>query len=202
MTKAGGTGHTTVREVILVEGRYDKNTLSQVVDALILTTEGFGIFKDKEKAALLRRLARERGVVILTDSDGAGLVIRNHLKGILPPERVKMAYIPDVPGKERRKRAPGKEGKLGVEGMSPAVLLQALERSGATVEEKARQEEPPFTKASLFALGLSGTAQAAQRRRALQRAMKLPENLSANALLEVLNAVSTPEEVERLLAEL
>ena len=191
----------TVREVILVEGRYDKNTLAQVVDALILTTEGFGIFKDKEKTALLRRLARERGVVILTDSDGAGLVIRNHLKGILPPEGVKMAYIPDVPGKERRKRSPGKEGKLGVEGMTPEVLLQALERSGATVEAKRPQGEPPFTKAALYALGLSGTPQAARRRRALQQAMKLPENLSANALLEVLNILSTPDEVERLLSE-
>lgn len=202
MTKAQGTGRAKVREVILVEGRYDKNTLSQVVDALILTTEGFGIFKDKEKAALLRRLARERGIVILTDSDGAGLVIRNHLKGILPPETVKMAYIPDVPGKERRKRAPGKEGKLGVEGMSPGVLLQALERAGATVEEKAGRDESSFTKADLYALGLSGTPQAARRRRALQQAMELPENLSANALLEVLGAVSTPEEVERLLAGL
>lgn len=191
----------TVREVILVEGRYDKNTLAQVVDALILTTEGFGIFKDKEKTALLRRLARERGVVILTDSDGAGLVIRNHLKGILPPEGVRMAYIPDVPGKERRKRSPGKEGKLGVEGMSPEVLLQALERSGATVEAKRPRGEPPFTKAALYALGLSGTAQAAQRRRALQKAMGLPENLSANALLEALNILSTPDEVERLLSE-
>lgn len=191
----------TVREVILVEGRYDKNTLAQVVDALILTTEGFGIFKDKEKTALLRRLARERGVVILTDSDGAGLVIRNHLKGILPPEGVKMAYIPDVPGKERRKRAPGKEGKLGVEGMSPEVLLQALERSGATVEAKRPRGEPPFTKAALYALGLSGTVQAAQRRRALQKAMGLPENLSANALLEALNILSTPDEVERLLSK-
>lgn len=202
MTEKRAAEKPAVREVILVEGRYDKNTLSQVVDALILTTGGFGIFKDREKAALFRRLAQERGVVILTDADGAGLVIRNHLKGILPPERVKMAYIPDVPGKERRKRAPGKEGKLGVEGMPPAVLLRALERSGATLEEGMGREAPPFTKASLFDLGLSGTPQAAQRRRALQRAMELPENLSANALLEVLNAVSSPEEIARLLAEL
>lgn len=191
----------TVREVILVEGRYDKNTLSQVVDALILTTEGFGIFKDKERAALFRRLAAERGVVVLTDSDGAGLVIRNHLRGILPPETVKMAYIPDVPGKERRKRAPGKEGKLGVEGMTPDALLRALERSGVTLAEKPGQKDPQFTKATLFDLGLSGTARAAQRRRALQKAMELPENLSANALLEVLNVLATPDEVERLLSE-
>lgn len=193
----------TVREVIVVEGRYDKNTLSQVVDALILTTEGFGIFRDGEKVALFRRLAQERGVVVLTDSDGAGLVIRNHLKGLLPPDRVKMAYIPDVPGKERRKRAPGREGKLGVEGMTPDLLIQALARAGATLGEGGgRSGSGAFTKATLFELGLSGGPGAAQRRRALQRAMGLPENLSANALLEVLNAVTTPQEVERLLEEL
>ena len=118
-----------VREVIVVEGRYDKNTLSQVVDATILETGGFGIFRDKAMTAFLRRLASERGLILLTDSDGAGFVIRNHLRGVLPPGTVKHAYIPDVRGKERRKRAPGKEGKLGVEGMSPAVLLRALERA-------------------------------------------------------------------------
>lgn len=191
-----------VREVILVEGRYDKNTLAQVVDGLILTTEGFGIFKDRERAALFRRLAAERGAVVLTDSDGAGLVIRNHLKGILPPERVKMAYIPDVPGKERRKARPGKEGKLGVEGMDPATLRQVLLRAGVTPEEGGDDKSPTFTKATLMELGLSGTPAARDRRRALQRALDLPENLSANALLDVLNVLTTPEEVERLLAGL
>ncbi len=182
-----------------MEGRYDKNTLAQVVDALILTTEGFGVFKDKEKTALLRRLAGERGVVVLTDPDGAGLVIRNYLKGVLPPDKVKMAYVPDVPGKERRKRAPGKEGKLGVEGMDPATLRQALLRAGATIEDApARREDKPFTKAVLCQLGLSGTPDAARRRRALQKVLELPENLSANALMEVLNAVTTPEEVAKL----
>ena len=123
-----------IREVIVVEGRYDKNTLSQVVDATILETKGFGIFKDKAQLRLLRRAAQARGLIVLTDSDGAGFVIRNYLRGVLPPERVKHAYIPDVPGKERRKAAPGKEGKLGVEGMSPELLLEALRRAGATVE--------------------------------------------------------------------
>lgn len=191
-----------VREVILVEGRYDKNTLAQVVDGLILTTEGFGIFKDRERAALFRRLAGERGAVVLTDSDGAGLVIRNHLKGILPPDKVKMAYIPDVPGKERRKARPGKEGKLGVEGMDPATLRQVLLRAGATVDEAADLPAPTFTKATLMELGLSGTPAARDRRRALQRALDLPENLSANALLDVLNVLTTPQEVEDLLAGL
>ncbi len=189
-----------VREVIVVEGKYDKNTLAQVVDGLIVTTDGFGIFKDPARADLLRRLAAERGVVVLTDPDGGGLVIRNHLKGILPTQRVKMAYIPDVPGKERRKRAPGKEGKLGVEGMSPDVLRQALLRAGATCERAGEAvKENRFTKADLFALGLSGTPDAAARRRVLQRALGLPENLSANALVEVLDALTTPQEVRKML---
>ena len=123
-----------IREAIVVEGRYDKNTLSQVVDGVILETSGFSIFQDSEKLNLLRRLAAQRGLIILTDSDGAGFVIRNFLKGAIPPEQVKHAYVPDIYGKERRKRAPGKEGKLGVEGMDPEVLRQALLRAGATVE--------------------------------------------------------------------
>lgn len=185
----------SVREVIVVEGKYDKNALAQVADATIVTTEGFGLFRDGEKAALLRRLARERGVIVLTDSDGAGLVIRNHLKGILPPERVKMAYVPELPGKERRKREPGKEGKLGVEGMSPEVLRQALERAGAT---PAPNTPPAFTKTTLYRLGLSGVPEAKERRQALQRALDLPANLSANALLDVLNVLTTPGEVAKL----
>ncbi len=191
-----------IREVLVVEGRYDKNTLAQVVDGLILTTEGFGIFKDREKAALLRRLAQERGVVVLTDSDGAGLVIRNHLKGILPPHRVKMAYIPDVPGKERRKTAPGKEGKLGVEGMDPTTLRQALARAGATLEEDGADKGKAFTKADLFDLRLTGAPAAKARRQALQKALDLPENLSANALVDVLNIITTPQEVQKILAGL
>lgn len=189
-----------IREVLLVEGKYDKNTLAQVVDGVILTTDGFGIFKDGEKTALLRRLAASRGLVVLTDPDGAGLVIRNYLKGILPAGQVKMAYVPDVPGKERRKRAPGREGKLGVEGMDPQTLLRALESAGVTWESggeavKART----FTKAVLYDLGLSGVPEARERRRRLQRALGLPENLSANALMEVLNLTATPDEVEKIL---
>ena len=121
-----------IREAIVVEGRYDKNTLSQMVDTVIVETSGFGIFKDKERLALLRRLAEKRGLIVLTDPDGAGFVIRSHLKGSIPPEQVKHAYVPDVYGKERRKRRGGKEGKLGVEGMRPEVLEAALRRAGAT----------------------------------------------------------------------
>ena len=138
-----------IREVIVVEGRYDKNALSQVVDATIITLGGFAVFNDREKLAFLRRLAEQRGLIVLTDSDGAGFVIRNYLKGALPRDRVKQAYIPDIPGKERRKRTPGKEGKLGVEGMRPAVLLEALRRAGATFADEGAAECPgdPITKA-------------------------------------------------------
>ena len=187
-----------VREVIVVEGRYDKNALAQVVEATILETRGFGIFRDREMAAFLRRLARERGLILLTDSDGAGFVIRNHLRGILPPGTVKHAYIPDVHGKERRKRAPGKEGKLGVEGMPPAVLLQALERAGATFEdgEALPEKGMRITKADLMELGLAGPG-SVERRSVLQRQLDLPERLTANGLLEALNLLYSREEFLR-----
>lgn len=179
-----------IREAIVVEGRYDKNTLSQVVDAVILETSGFGIFKDDERLALLRRLAKERGLIVLTDPDGAGFVIRNFLRGAVDPSLVKHAYIPDRLGKERRKRVPGKEGKLGVEGMDPATLLEALERAGATFldgEAEERRKGRLITKADLFAAGLSGTPDAAGNRQALLKKLDLPTRMSANAMLEVLN---------------
>lgn len=192
-----------IREAIVVEGRYDKNTLSQVVDALILETGGFGVFKDRETLALLRRVAQKRGLIVLTDSDGAGFVIRNYLKGAIDPSRVKHAYIPDRPGKERRKRQPGKEGKLGVEGMRPQVLLNALRRAGATFldEDEAARAPLPLTKADLFALGLTGRPDSAARRAALLRRLDLPEHLSANALLDVLGALYTRQELEEVLRE-
>ncbi|HPE15909.1 MAG TPA: DUF4093 domain-containing protein [Oscillospiraceae bacterium] len=182
-------GKPGVKEILLVEGRYDRNALAQVVDATILETSGFGIFSDGEKLKLLRRLARERGLVVLTDSDGAGLVIRNYLRSALPKEQVKHAYIPEVAGKERRKRRAGKAGTLGVEGMPPAVLLEALRRAGATFlgEDAPLPAEVPLTKADLYALGLSGGAGSAARRAMLLRRLDLPENLGANALLDVLN---------------
>ncbi|HJH62653.1 MAG TPA: DUF4093 domain-containing protein [Firmicutes bacterium] len=193
----------SIREAIAVEGRYDKNALAQVVKAVIVETAGFRVFKDREKLNLLRRLASQRGLIVLTDPDGAGLVIRNYLRGAIPPAQLKHAYIPEVWGKERRKRAPGKEGKLGVEGMSPQVLVQALLRAGATVE--GEQEVPPrgaLTPADLFALGLTGTPDAAERRAALLRRLELPSHLSSKALLSVLNALYTPEGLAQLLEEL
>lgn len=184
-------GLPRIREAIVVEGRYDKNTLSQAVDGVILETSGFGIFKDEERMALLRRLARERGLIVLTDSDGAGFVIRNYLKGAVDPALVKHAYIPDRPGKERRKRTPGKEGKLGVEGMPAEVLLEALRRGGATflTEEEGERPRRRVTKADLYGAGLSGTPDAGENRRVLLRRLDLPEHMSANALLEVLNVL-------------
>ena len=193
-----------IKEAIVVEGRYDKNTLSQVVDAVILETAGFGVFKDQERLALLRRLAQQRGIIVLTDSDGAGFVIRNFLKGAIPPEQVKHAYIPDIRGKERRKRAPGKEGKLGVEGMPPQLLLEALERAGATFLDGDGPRSPrgELTPAQLYVLGLTGRPDSAQRRQALLKRLDLPEHMSAKALLTVLNALYTSDEVIQLVQTL
>lgn len=184
-----------VREVIVVEGRYDKNTLSQIVDAVIIETSGFGIFNDAQKQKLLRRLAAERGLVVLTDSDGAGFVIRNFIKGCVDPSLVKHAYIPDVAGKERRKAAPSKEGKLGVEGMRPEILLDALRRAGATIDDEcSAAPDVRITKADMYKRGLSGGQGSRERRAVLIHALDLPEKLSSDALLDVLNAVMTREE--------
>ena len=180
-----------IREAIVVEGRYDKIALSSLVDTAIFTTDGFAVFSDKEKIALLRRVAETRGLIVLTDADGAGLLIRNRLRGCIDARLLKHAYIPDIPGKERRKHAPSKAGTLGVEGMSPQVLEEALRRAGATMGPYNRQ---PVTKAELYALGLSGKPDSAARRRKLQRALDLPENLSANALLVAVNSLYTREE--------
>ena len=192
-----------VREAIVVEGRYDKTTLSQLVDGVILETNGFGIFKDREKLALLRRIADRRGLVVLTDSDGAGFVIRNYLKGALPKDKVKHAYIPDLYGKERRKTHPGKEGKLGVEGMSPAVLEHAFRQAGATsLGEETGRAAPALTKADLYACGLSGGENSREKRKKLLAALGLPEHLSPNAMLPVLSALYSREDLLNTLQKL
>ena len=184
-----------LKQAVVVEGRYDVNTLRQIVDAPVFETRGFGIMNDGEQLALLRAAARRRGLVILTDSDGAGFVIRNFLKNALQGENILHAYIPDVYGKERRKTAPGKEGKLGVEGMPPEVLLQALRNAGAELDGEAREAAAePVSKADLYALGLSGRADSAARRRVLQKKLELPEHLSANALVQALDLLFTREE--------
>lgn len=185
----------SVREVIVVEGRYDKNALSQVVDAVIIETSGFGIFNDAEKRKLLQTMAEARGLIVLTDSDGAGFVIRNYIRGCVDPKLVKHAYIPDVYGKERRKSAPSREGKLGVEGMKPQVLLDALIRAGATFDdEENKKTAPRISKADMYARGLSGREGSAEKRAQLIKQLGLPERLTADGLLDVLNATMSREE--------
>ena len=181
-----------IKEVIVVEGRYDKNTLSQIVDATILETQGFGIFNDRQKQKLLRRLAEERGLIVLTDSDGAGLVIRNFIRGCVDPKYVKHAYIPDIPGKEKRKRIGSKEGTLGVEGMRPEILIESLKRAG--ISPCDRNSFEPIRKADMFRVGLSGGEGSREKRRSLMKKLDLPENLSCDALLDILNALMTREE--------
>lgn len=183
-----------VREAIVVEGRYDKNTLSQVVDAPILETSGFQIMKNKTQLELLRRVAKARGLIVFTDSDGAGFVIRNFLKGAMDPAWLKHAYIPDVYGKERRKAAPGKEGKLGVEGMPPEVILDCLRRAGATIEGKQVQPQAGITKQDLMDLGLSGGKDSSKKRLDLLKKLEFPEHMSANGMLQALNLLYTREE--------
>ena len=184
-----------IKEVIVVEGRYDKNTLSQVVDAVIIETGGFSIFNDSQKRNLLKKLAESRGLIIMTDSDAAGFMIRNHLKGCIAPELIKHAYIPDIYGKERRKSAPSREGKLGVEGMSPQVILEALSRAGATFQgPEHREDQSRISKADLYRKGLSGGENSAALRKELMKKLELPERLSAQGLLDVLNAIMSREE--------
>ena len=190
-----------VKEVVVVEGRYDKNTLLQVVDAVVLETSGFGIFNDRQKQKLLRSMAEARGLVVLTDPDGAGFVIRNFIKSCVPPERLKQAYVPDVYGKEKRKARPSREGKLGVEGMRAETLLEALRRAGACMEDSQRGENGQMiTKADLYRLGLSGRENSAVKRAELIRELGLPEHLGAGALLDVLNATMSREEFFSLAA--
>ena len=185
----------SVREVIVVEVRYDKNALSQVVDAVIIETSGFGIFNDAEKRKLLQTMAEARGLIVLTDSDGAGFVIRNYIRGCVDPKLVKHAYIPDIYGKERRKSAPSREGKLGVEGMKPQVLLDALIRAGATFDdEENKKTAPRISKADMYARGLSGREGSAEKRARLIKQLGLPERLTADGLLDVLNATMSREE--------
>ena len=191
-----------IKEAIVVEGRYDKNTLSQIVDAPILETSGFGIFKDKKQMDLLRKVAETRGLIVFTDSDGAGFVIRNHLKSAIPGKYLKHAYIPDVMGKERRKKTAGKEGKLGVEGMTREVILDSLRKAGATFAGEESEPSATITKQDLMELGLSGGVNATQMRLALLKKLNLPEHMSANAMLQALNLLLTLDELKETLKEI
>ena len=192
-----------IKAAIVGEGRYDKNTLAQIVDATILETSGFGIFKDKQQMKLLRKAAEKRGLIVFTDADGAGFVIRNHIKSAIPGKYLKHAYTPDVFGKERRKAAPGKEGKLGVEGMRPEVILDALRKAGATIEgETETRTMQEITKADLVVLGLSGMPGSEENRKRLVKKLDLPERISPNGLLQALNLLYTLEELTELMEQI
>ena len=191
-----------IREAIVVEGRYDKNTLRQIVDAPIFQTDGFGIFRDREKMRLLRRTAEKLGLIVFTDSDGAGFVIRSHIKSAIPEKYLKHAYIPDIPGKEKRKAAPGKEGKLGVEGMKPEIILEALRRAGATFDDGQAPAAGGITKQNMMELGLSGGPDSSAKRKKLIKALDFPEHLSANALLQALNLLYSLDELKAAVAAL
>lgn len=187
-----------IKQAIVVEGRYDKSVLSSFVDALIICTDGFRIFSDEDKITLLRKLQQQRGLIIFTDSDGAGFLIRNKLKGMLGSENITHAYIPDVFGKERRKAKPSKEGKMGVEGIDSKTLINCLERAGAVIEGEGAKERGGITKADLFADGITGRPDSALRRAALLKLMEMPEHTGTNALLEVINALYTVQEYKKL----
>ena len=192
-----------IKEAIVVEGRYDKNTLSQIVDAPILETSGFGIMKDKQQLKLLRRVAQTRGLIIFTDSDGAGFVIRNFLKGAIEPKYLRHAYIPDIPGKEKRKTSPGKEGKLGVEGMTPQIIIDAIRKAGATVlGEENKRTAGNITKQDMMEQGLSGGQNSSELRKKLMKKLDLPEHMSANALLQAVNLLYTLDELRELTTQL
>ena len=185
-----------VKEIIIVEGKYDKQRLSQFIDATIITTSGFRIFKDKEKQALIRRLSEDKGIVIMTDSDSAGLVIRNFIKGIVPSATIKNCYVPQIAGKEKRKTEASKEGFLGVEGLSEDVLREALLKCAVGVgnTEKSSPKQP-VTKTDLYLMGLTGRENSAMLRKRFMEELGLPTYLSSNAFLEILNSLFSKEEV-------
>lgn len=183
-----------ISEVIIVEGRYDKNTLSQVVDAVIVETSGFGLFNDREKQQLLRTLAEKRGLIVMTDSDGAGLVIRNFVKSCVDPRLVKHAYIPEIRGKERRKAKPSRAGTLGVEGMTPETIMLALRRAGATIDGETVPTGEMISMADMYAAGLTGKPDSALRRADFLQKMQLPRKMTAQALLQVINAIMSRDE--------
>ena len=190
-----------IKEAIIVEGRYDVNKIKQLVDTVVIETNGFGIFNNKEKLALIRRIAAERGILILTDSDGAGFVIRNYLRGAIPKEQVRHAYIPQIAGKERRKTKGSKEGTLGVEGVSDDIILQALQHAGVTCISPD-DSKPIITKADFYEWGLAGVPGSNEKRKRLLRAMDLPQHMTANALLEFINAVADYDAVKQIILSL
>ena len=193
-----------IKEAVIVEGKYDKIKLSSLIDGLIIETGGLQIFSDREKIELLRRLADTRGLLILTDSDSAGFLIRNHIQSCIPKEKIRHAYIPDLYGKEKRKLHPSKEGKLGVEGIDPEILLESIRRSGASAIEEAgsSEEKRKITKLDLYEDGFSGGADSSKKRQVLLRELGLPERLTAKALVPVLNSLVNYEEYQKVVKKI
>lgn len=186
---------------VIVEGKYDVIRLSNIIDSLIIKTDGFGIFKDKEKQSLLRRLAGKKGIIVLTDSDSAGFLIRNFIAGIVPPEKITHVYIPDIFGKEKRKEAPSAEGKLGVEGICEELLLESFRKAGVTATASVGKRRL-ITNIDLYEAGLSGGKDSAKKRKELLKRLSLPERMSASSLIKILNSFVTYEEFEKNVREL
>lgn len=191
-----------IDRAVIVEGRYDKIKLSSILDAVIIETEGFGIFNNKEKQKLIRKLADTKGILILTDSDSAGFKIRSFIKGIVPAEKIKHAYIPDIFGKEKRKTEPSKEGKLGVEGVKKELIIDALEKAGVFCEENEEETKREITKLDLYEDGLSGREDSEALRKKLLHHLDLPERLTSNALVQILNTFLTFEEYKKAVEEI
>ena len=191
-----------IDRAVIVEGRYDKIKLSSIIDGIIIETEGFSIFNDKEKQKLIRRLAETKGLLILTDSDSAGFKIRSFIKGLVPAEQIKHAYIPDIFGKEKRKTEASKEGKLGVEGVNVQIIIEALERAGVLCEETESTQHREITKLDLFEDGLSGKPDSDALRKKLLKHLELPERLTSNALVQILNTFLTYEEYKAAIEEI
>ncbi len=190
-----------LKEVVIVEGKYDKIKLSQILDALIIDVGGFNIFKNKEKVQMIKKLADKNGVLILTDSDHAGFMIRNYLNGIIPQDKIKNAYIPDIIGKEKRKKTYSKERKLGVEGVDDKIILDAINKVSLKKEEKTNNIKE-ITKMDFYEDGLSGRDNSSDKRKKLLKKLNLPENLSQNALIKVLNKTISYDEYKRVVEEL
>lgn len=188
-------------KLIIVEGKYDKIKLSSLIDAPILETNGFRIFKDKEKTALIKAAAEKNGVLIITDSDSAGFIIRNYLKGIIKEDRIYHAYIPKIPGKEKRKEKPSKEGTLGVEGIDEKTLLECIKKSGALCEDEKKKKDK-ISKADFYEIGLTGQADSARRRKALLKYLNMPEYISANAMIDYFNILYSKEELKEIVNKL
>ena len=188
-------------EAVIVEGKYDKIKLSNILDAFIIETNGFAVFKDKTKLSFIKKLAKERGIIILTDSDHAGFMIRNYISSGVPKEQIKNVYIPDIFGKEKRKAAPSKEGKIGVEGIDTQILLEAFRKAGV-ISNEADSEREPVTKLDLFEAGLSGGNNSAEKRSELLKYLGMPELMTTNAMLEIINTMMSRDEFMKITAKL